>query len=232
MSTASWKDALKEVQKPLPHMGKTWKNGWCHLGRIGGACSTRCSIARCSTARCASVGEMGFRHRVLGANILGSLVSRTSILLSTIAAESHRIAGFMIQPYPTYSFCRPIMPYFPSFCCLASPGTRTWRCEPIWCPTREPGRAGNTCHSSKVLPILKMYICHVCMSGWILAMGCVNKYTVSLSSIYLSVCLSVHPSVHASAVGLFASIWQCASSYSYLSNSHPENKGVVTGLPS
>lgn len=41
-------------------------------------------------------------------------VSLTSILLSTIAAisESHRIAGFMIQPYPTYSFCRLIMPYF------------------------------------------------------------------------------------------------------------------------
>ena len=43
-------------------------------------------------------------------------------------------------------------------------------------------------------------------------MGCVNKYTVYIRIIYLSiclsVCLSVHPSVHASAVGLFASIWR------------------------
>ena len=104
MSTASWKDALKEVQKPLPHMGKTWKNGWCHLGRIGGG-----AIGEQKPARDVQLQDVQLQDVQvwLGANILGSLVSLTSILLSTIAAisESHRIAGFMIQPYPIYRFC-------------------------------------------------------------------------------------------------------------------------------
>jgi len=137
-----------------------------------------------------------------------------------------------IQSIVFVCFYRPAIPYFPSFCCLASPGTRTWRCEPIWCPTREPGRAGNTCHSSKVLPILKMYICHVCLSGWILAMGCVNKYTVYIRIIYLSICLSVCPSIHL----YMHQLWVCLHRYGamclilFIFVQFSSRK--VTGLPS
>ena len=158
MSTASWKDTLKEVQKPLPHMGKTGKNSWC-LGRIDGAigeqkpaCDVQLQNLQLQNVHVqAKWGSNTGETFMVGANIWGSLASLTSILMSTTAAmlESHRIAGFMIQPHPTQFLSSDYALLSMSFCCLASPGTLTWRCEPIWCPTREPGRAGNTCHSSR-----------------------------------------------------------------------------------